>query len=152
MKMMETLARRIVVLCGATLLLCLLSVNVSAFAPLPSLSFGTVQLKQRSTQPRQQRDHLLPRMNLVLDPETATTALHHLASSSHQLLADASAAAADVATANTGGAKEVGWWGAYIGLFKSALLFVHSGIDAPLRSAGFDQTWGAAILLFTFGT
>ena len=30
-------------------------------------------------------------------------------------------------------------------------MFVHSTIDQPLRNAGFDQTWGPSIFLFTTG-
>lgn len=63
-----------------------------------------------------------------------------LDSTSLQLLADA---AADVAT------KDDGWWGAYLNIFKTCLLFVHNTIDAPLRSVGVTQTWGVAIAIFT---
>jgi hypothetical protein len=81
-----------------------------------------------------------------------TDLLHqHVFSSVSQLLADASAVAADAADAADGTAKELGWWGSYINLFKSSLSLVHSTIDGPLRSAGFDQTWGVSIALFTFG-
>ena len=77
--------------------------------------------------------------------DAATTALSSWdeimqQSASHLLLADDATAAAGEAT---------GWWGAYINVFKSTLLFVHGTIDAPLRSVGFDQTWGVSIGLFT---
>ena len=59
------------------------------------------------------------------------------------LLADEAAATAAAA------GEATGWWGSYINVFKSTLLFVHGTIDAPLRSNGFDQTWGVSIGLFT---
>lgn len=58
-----------------------------------------------------------------------------------------SAALADSASTASSG----GWWGAYLNIFKSGLLFVHDVIDAPLKSAGIQQTWGLAIALFTAG-
>jgi len=58
-----------------------------------------------------------------------------------------SIALADSASAASSG----GWWGAYLNIFKSGLLFVHDVIDAPLKSAGIQQTWGPAIALFTAG-
>jgi hypothetical protein len=45
--------------------------------------------------------------------------------------------------------EATGAWGAYINLFKSTLYGLHSAIDAPLRSVGWDQTWGVSIALFT---
>lgn len=45
--------------------------------------------------------------------------------------------------------EATGWWGAYVNLFKSTLLWLHATIDGPLRSVGFDQTWGVSIGLFT---
>ena len=77
-------------------------------------------------------------------PAASTTAGVHvdsvLDSTSLQWLADA---AADAAT------KDDGWWGAYLNIFKTCLLFVHNTIDAPLRSVGVTQTWGVAIAIFT---
>ena len=61
--------------------------------------------------------------------------------SASQFLAD------DAAVAAAG--EATGWWGSYINLFKSTLLWVHGNIDGPLRSVGFDQTWGVSIALFT---
>ena len=40
-------------------------------------------------------------------------------------------------------------WFNYLKLFKGGLLAVHGAIDGPLRSIGFDQTWGPSIFLFT---
>jgi hypothetical protein len=46
-------------------------------------------------------------------------------------------------------AADEGWWAAYLSIFRSALLFVHDSVDQPLRNAGFDQTWGVSIAIFT---
>lgn len=70
--------------------------------------------------------------------------LHHALSTTSTLLSDAAAAAADA----TGG--DGGLWESYLELFKNSLVFVHSTIDQPLRNAGWDQTWGVSIFLFTF--
>jgi len=70
-------------------------------------------------------------------------ALDHVMQSSSAFLSDAAAATADVA--------EDGWWDNYISLYKTALTLVHSKIDQPLRDAGWDQTWGVSIFLFTSG-
>ena len=72
-----------------------------------------------------------------------------IASSSH-LISDASAAVATMDGDAVGTAvKEEGWWDQYLNLYKSLLLFVHTTIDTPLRSGGWDQTWGIAIASFT---
>ena len=60
-----------------------------------------------------------------------------------QWISDATTTAVD-ATQDDGG-----WWKAYINVFKSILTFVHSTVDGPLRSIGFEQTWGVSIFLFT---
>jgi len=70
-------------------------------------------------------------------------ALDHVLQTSSTFLSDAAAATAEVA--------EDGWWDNYISLYKSALTLVHSAIDQPLRSVGWDQTWGISIFLFTAG-
>jgi len=64
--------------------------------------------------------------------------------STHLLLSDA-------AIADAAAPKELGWWGSYLQLFKTTLIFVHSTIDQPLRSVGITQTWGISIALFTAG-
>lgn len=44
------------------------------------------------------------------------------------------------------------WWESYIQLYKNGLAFVHDNIvDEPLRKAGFTETWGVSIFLFTAG-
>lgn len=58
-------------------------------------------------------------------------------------------AAADAAVKTT---ADLGWWGQYINIFKSALTAVHDTVDGPLRSGlGVEQTWGVSIALFTAG-
>jgi hypothetical protein len=74
-----------------------------------------------------------------LDSSLPPSLLHE---STSMVLSDAAIAAA----------KELGWWDRYLLLFKNTLLFVHSTIDGPLRSAGWDQTWGVSIFLFTAST
>jgi len=46
-------------------------------------------------------------------------------------------------------AQDKGLWYSYINLFKLALNGIHDAIDGPLKSAGFTQTWGISIALFT---
>jgi YidC/Oxa1 family membrane protein insertase len=58
-----------------------------------------------------------------------------------------SIAIADTASVASSG----GWFDSYLNIFKTGLLFVHDVIDAPLKSAGIQQTWGLAIALFTAG-
>ena len=93
---------------------------------------------------------------------TATTTQHHalpvdqltdaalswdtLVSSSEAALSQSQMLLADAAAAS---GEATGWWGAYINVFKSTLLWLHGSIDGPLRSVGFDQTWGVSIGLFT---
>lgn len=73
-------------------------------------------------------------LSLIFDPATST------------LLSDAAVAAVEETKGGFGGA-----WESYLEVFKSSLEFVHSVIDQPLRNAGWDQTWGVSIFLFTFG-
>lgn len=61
-------------------------------------------------------------------------------------------AASDAATAAAAATKDLSWWDQYLLIFKNTLNFVHSTIDGPLRSAGWDQTWGVSIFLFTAST
>jgi len=69
-------------------------------------------------------------------------AVDHALRSSSAFLSDAAVATAE---------KDPGWWDNYISLYKTALTIVHSKIDQPLRDAGWDQTWGVSIFLFTAG-
>lgn len=60
-------------------------------------------------------------------------------------IADSAAVAA-----STAATEDIGWWESYIQLYKEGLAFVHDNIvDEPLRKAGFTQTWGVSIFLFT---
>lgn len=60
--------------------------------------------------------------------------------SSSTLLSDAAVAAVE---------EEASSWEKYLQLYKGALELVHSTIDQPLRSVGWDQTWGVSIFIFT---
>ena len=94
-------------------------------------------------------NHIVASTTTATDLDAAASA-QAVTSSFSQLLADAAAATADAATdaaANTDG----GWWKAYLNIFKTAIEAVHDTIDPPLRSAGFTQTWGVSIALFTAG-
>ena len=51
----------------------------------------------------------------------------------------------------TAPAAEQSWWDTYLNGIKSSISLVHTAIDQPLRNAGFEQTWGVAIFLFTAG-
>ena len=62
-----------------------------------------------------------------------------------QLLSDASTATAVTPPSD----QDPGLWDRYLLIFKNTLLLVHSTIDKPLRSIGWDQTWGVSIFLFT---
>eukprot|EP00537_Pseudo-nitzschia_pungens_P003937 CAMPEP_0172365898 /NCGR_PEP_ID=MMETSP1060-20121228/12306_1 /TAXON_ID=37318 /ORGANISM="Pseudo-nitzschia pungens, Strain cf. cingulata" /LENGTH=514 /DNA_ID=CAMNT_0013089485 /DNA_START=221 /DNA_END=1765 /DNA_ORIENTATION=+ len=45
-----------------------------------------------------------------------------------------------------------GWWKAYLNIFKTTIEFVHSGIDGPVHSLGWEGgTWGFSIAIFTAG-
>ena len=47
-------------------------------------------------------------------------------------------------------AADEGWWKAYLNIFKTTLEFVHSGIDGPIHSLGWEGgTWGFSIAVFT---
>uniref|UniRef100_A0A6V2B7Y2 Membrane insertase YidC/Oxa/ALB C-terminal domain-containing protein n=2 Tax=Ditylum brightwellii TaxID=49249 RepID=A0A6V2B7Y2_9STRA len=128
--------------------------NGQAFAPSPlsapkSLnSFVTRQQKTSSLMPQR----MAPQPHDLIDIHTAATSitqasdlLHSQLSSVSTILADAAAATAD-ATADDGG-----WWQTWLNVFKGTLIAVHSTIDGPLRAAGWDQTWGVSIFLFTAG-
>mmetsp|Transcript_17181 Transcript_17181/g.23871 ORF Transcript_17181/g.23871 Transcript_17181/m.23871 type:complete len:459 (+) Transcript_17181:168-1544(+) len=73
--------------------------------------------------------------------------VNHMMSTTSTWLADASAAVADVAVDAT--EDSAGWWQQYLNIFKATIIFIHSGIDAPLRSVGITQTWGISIAIFT---
>lgn len=68
----------------------------------------------------------------------------HILSTSSHLLSDASTTAIEEAS-------DPGLWDQYLNIFKAALELVHSTIDQPLKNAGWDQTWGISIFLFTAG-
>jgi len=45
-----------------------------------------------------------------------------------------------------------GWWAAYLNVFKTLIVAIHSGIDGPVHKLGWQGgTWGFSIALFTAG-
>lgn len=75
-------------------------------------------------------------------------AIHHAISTTTSVfwLADADASAATVEAVK----EDLGWWGAYVDLFKNSLTFVHDTIEGPLRSIGVEKgIWGISIGIFT---
>jgi len=45
-----------------------------------------------------------------------------------------------------------GWWQAYLNVFKTTIIAIHSGIDGPIHKLGWEGgTWGFSIALFTAG-
>ena len=84
---------------------------------------------------------------------TMITSSQNLLAQTSTWIADSSAVAVDVSDAAAAAAAEdIGWWETYIQLYKNGLAFVHDSIvDEPLRKAGFTQTWGVSIFLFTAG-
>ena len=68
------------------------------------------------------------------------------------VVADAADIKAYSGTTAAAAATDNSWWESYIQLYKNGLAFVHDNIvDEPLRKAGFTQTWGVSIFLFTAG-
>uniref|UniRef100_A0A7S0ADY3 Membrane insertase YidC/Oxa/ALB C-terminal domain-containing protein n=1 Tax=Minutocellus polymorphus TaxID=265543 RepID=A0A7S0ADY3_9STRA len=87
----------------------------------------------------------------IPDADTLTAAadqLQHYLTSSSTLLSDAAAATAD-AVQEAAKDTEGGWWNSYLEFMKGGLSLIHSVIEEPLRKAGFEQTWGPSIFLFT---
>lgn len=129
---MKLSAKLLVALWGASAL------DAVAFAP-------SVQNPSRSCK----RGWSKASLNMApLGPEFSDQAVNHVAdliTSSATILADAADAAAEVAT------DDGGWWQNYLSVFKAGLTAVHSTIDGPLRSVGWEQTWGPSIFLFTAG-
>eukprot|EP00568_Trieres_chinensis_P001447 CAMPEP_0183293218 /NCGR_PEP_ID=MMETSP0160_2-20130417/1986_1 /TAXON_ID=2839 ORGANISM="Odontella Sinensis, Strain Grunow 1884" /NCGR_SAMPLE_ID=MMETSP0160_2 /ASSEMBLY_ACC=CAM_ASM_000250 /LENGTH=496 /DNA_ID=CAMNT_0025454301 /DNA_START=155 /DNA_END=1645 /DNA_ORIENTATION=+ len=133
--------------------------GAAAFSParIPSRSTSTASSKRPGPIRRIPSSSSSSSLNLIpggggLGPEHIVD--HHAAlsdafASASQFLADAATATADVATDAAKDGDGGGWWQNYLNLFKSGLVYVHSSIDGPLRSVGFDQTWGVSIAIFT---
>jgi len=122
---------------------------VSAYAPASSLVSQKTSAAFLSSRPVTiQHPKITTRMYALL-PNGGTElvdmhhALDHVLQSTSTFLSDSAAIAAE----NDDG----GWWETYIQFYKNALIAVHSTIDQPLRNAGWDQTWGVSIALFTAG-
>ena len=119
------------------------AVGFTSPAAATTTAFTRSQLpRPRTTSGPQQPLHMM--MPLPHEAAALTDHLlqlpHHLPATT-QWLADAAVAAAEN--------KDVGWWGQYINFFKSALEFVHSTVEGPLKAVGIEQTWGPSIAIFT---
>mmetsp|Transcript_6131 Transcript_6131/g.13354 ORF Transcript_6131/g.13354 Transcript_6131/m.13354 type:complete len:461 (-) Transcript_6131:98-1480(-) len=129
----------------------------SAFAPSPrTTSSRSQRTDAKMMVPNGMEElHNLHHLSTMIIPDQ-----HFLAQTS-TWIADSSAAvvdavdvaadaASDVAATAVSTADETSWWESYIQLYKNGLAFVHDNIvDEPLRKAGFTQTWGVSIFLFT---
>lgn len=123
----------------------------SAFAPQPHIiTSSSSSSKTSKTLKHDQQSQILPALPLggheLYDLHQSMSHLVDATlssvSSTSNLLSDAAAA---VVEEEQGG----GLWESYLEIFKNFLNLVHSTIDQPLRSAGWDQTWGVSIFLFT---
>lgn len=146
---------------SALVLLPMLLASVEAFQTLspisPSVSAGRATRSHLEAAPL----HEIP---LQVDPHELSThaqAMHgFLQHHTSMMLSDAAVATADnfetavenfEATEAAVAAKE-GWWAAYLNVFKTTLDFVHTTIDGPIHSLGWEKgTWGFSIALFTAG-
>lgn len=145
---------------SALVLLPMLLASVEAFQTLspisPSVSAGRATRSHLEAAPL----HEIP---LQVDPHELSThaqAMHgFLQHHTSMILSDAAAATADPVEAleNFEAAEAAvvaneGWWAAYLNVFKTTLDFVHTNIDGPIHSLGWEKgTWGFSIALFTAG-
>ena len=145
---------------SALVLLPMLLASVEAFQTLspisPSVSAGRATRSHLEAAPL----HEIP---LQVDPHELSThaqAMHgFLQHHTSMILSDAAAATADPVEAleNFEAAEAAvvaneGWWAAYLNVFKTTLDFVHTKIDGPIHSLGWEKgTWGFSIALFTAG-
>jgi hypothetical protein len=135
---------RIVVVVAVAAALTVVAVGwrtTNAFVP-PSLPSQIHHQQQRLLK---RHDHVTTRRMLLVDPNDVIVHAQGQPDWSSLITAAASATAADASSND-------GWWSAYLNIFKTALLAVHTTIDQPLRSMGITQTWGPSIALFTAGT
>lgn len=124
----------------------------SAFAPSPQQTAS----RSQSTAAKMMVPHGMEDLHNNLH-HLSTISNHDLLAQTSTWIADAAAATADaadvvadVASDAAEEATKTDYWEAYIQLYKNSLAFVHDNIvDEPLRKAGFTQTWGVSIFLFT---
>lgn len=117
------------------LVLALAVASASAFVPVS---------RSASTIPRTSSLRVVPNPADLGDLSSLHHAVQDFLTSTSTLLSDAAAAAADVPVKS-----EPSWWDNYLQIFKNILVFVHTTVDGPLRSAGIENTWGISIALFT---
>eukprot|EP00578_Thalassiosira_sp_NH16_P014100 CAMPEP_0181106112 /NCGR_PEP_ID=MMETSP1071-20121207/16357_1 /TAXON_ID=35127 /ORGANISM="Thalassiosira sp., Strain NH16" /LENGTH=447 /DNA_ID=CAMNT_0023189495 /DNA_START=144 /DNA_END=1487 /DNA_ORIENTATION=- len=113
-----------------------------AFAPSPQTYSRSGRTDMKMVTPEMGDLHNLHQLATTVMPN------HDILSHTSTWIADSAAIAADaVDAADT---DDIGLWESYIQIYKNGLAFVHDNIvDEPLRKAGFDQTWGVSIFLFT---
>lgn len=117
--------------------------NASAFAPGSRYPSSTLTNVISETNSKSQPLSALPGGGAELyDLHQSLSHFMDAVSSSSTLLSDAAAAVVEEESGP-------GLWANYLEIYKSALQSVHSTIDGPLRSAGWDQTWGISIFVFT---
>jgi YidC/Oxa1 family membrane protein insertase len=121
----------------------------SAFAPSPH----TTCSRHRKTAANNMVMHDMGDLHSLNHLTTMITSSQHLLAQASTWIADSSAVAVDASdAAAVAAAEDIGWWESYIQLYKNGLAFVHDNIvDEPLKKAGFTQTWGVSIFLFTAG-
>eukprot|EP00581_Thalassiosira_minuscula_P018974 CAMPEP_0183722972 /NCGR_PEP_ID=MMETSP0737-20130205/14747_1 /TAXON_ID=385413 /ORGANISM="Thalassiosira miniscula, Strain CCMP1093" /LENGTH=466 /DNA_ID=CAMNT_0025953221 /DNA_START=160 /DNA_END=1560 /DNA_ORIENTATION=+ len=131
----------------------------AAFAP-PAQTSSRSRTAARMVTPGMEELHNLHHLSTMITPhndmlaQTSTWIADSAAAVADAIdvtaSADITAAAADVADAAADAADDSSLWESYIQLYKNGLAFVHDNIvDEPLRNAGFTETWGPSIFLFT---
>mmetsp|Transcript_15179 Transcript_15179/g.21482 ORF Transcript_15179/g.21482 Transcript_15179/m.21482 type:complete len:465 (-) Transcript_15179:3031-4425(-) len=120
------------------------STTTSAFTPAgrPALVTSTRTNNRIASLNAVTPDHLDAITNMDMH------SMNHIMSTTSTWLADAADAVADIAV-DAATEEKTGWWQSYLNIFKSTIIFIHSGIDGPLRSVGITQTWGVSIAIFT---
>jgi len=127
--------------------------------PLGDLPLDTLDPQELSTHARALHGFLQHHYssNLFLsDAAAAVLDQQDLALSPFEAIQDAvqntETAIENFEAAETALAADEGWWKAYLNVFKTTIEFVHSGIDGPIHSLGWEGgTWGFSIALFTAG-
>eukprot|EP00553_Chaetoceros_curvisetus_P008376 CAMPEP_0204630576 /NCGR_PEP_ID=MMETSP0717-20131115/20844_1 /ASSEMBLY_ACC=CAM_ASM_000666 /TAXON_ID=230516 /ORGANISM="Chaetoceros curvisetus" /LENGTH=470 /DNA_ID=CAMNT_0051647873 /DNA_START=5 /DNA_END=1417 /DNA_ORIENTATION=- len=124
----------------------------SAFITPSSKTFVGTGVSNNLEQTQSARLNLLPEIvgsGDIISDHAITTASALSSVDLQQFLDSTSTLLADAAEAVAETAEDDGWWSIYLQTYKSALTLVHSTIDQPLRNAGWDQTWGVSIFVFT---
>lgn len=120
--------------------------HLQAVPPLHDLSASNLDLQELSTNAHALHGYLQHHATTLFVSDAAGATLD-AAAASNPLESMETALETFEAT----GADE-GYWKAYLNIFKTTIEFVHSGIDGPIHSLGWQGgTWGFSIALFTAG-